>query len=131
MITLRHCLFSKVDGGCWTAFPDGTGFGATPHPEMHHYSVIAHRLGYGDDHLAYCVEHEAIHNFLEDRLHDRPSQVIWALAHGKPLSGRAAAYEEMAVQTFQRFLRSNERPILSGVDWDSLKREALQLLGDL
>jgi hypothetical protein len=44
------------------------------------------------------------------------------------LSGYRSAYEEIAAQTFQRWLRANERPIVSGVDWDRLKAEALELL---
>jgi hypothetical protein len=34
----------------------------------------------------------------------------------------------VAAQTFQRWLRANERPICSGLDWDGLKRDALDLL---
>lgn len=39
-----------------------------------------------------------------------------------------ALFEEMAVQTFQRWMRANERPILAGVDWDALKADALTLI---
>jgi hypothetical protein len=37
----------------------------------------------------------------------------------------------MAAQTFQRWLRANERPILGGVDWDDLKRDALCMMASL
>jgi hypothetical protein len=45
------------------------------------------------------------------------------------LTGRQAAYEEFFAQGFQRFLRSNERPIPSGLPKiDAWKAEALHLL---
>lgn len=127
---LRFCTFTRTDYGCWTAFRDGAGFGAYPHPEDHHYRVVAHRLGYGDDVLAYCVEHEFAHSFVAERLMGRTSQVVWALAHGEMLSGPEAAYEEIVAQTFQRWLRANEQPIVAGVPWHALKAEALSLLAE-
>lgn len=45
------------------------------------------------------------------------------------LSGRESVEEEIAAQVLQRWLRANERPIVSGVDWDAMKRDALELLG--
>jgi hypothetical protein len=130
VIRLRYAVLGWTPQGCTTFFEDGTEVSAWPHPDMPHYHVIAHRLGYGDDLLAYCREHEAAHLFVEERLHNRPSRVLWALAHGQRISGCDAGYEEMAAQQFQRWLRANERPIVSGVDWDGLKRDALGLLND-
>lgn len=131
MITLRFCTFARTDYGCWTQFHDGTGFGAYPHPDNHHYHAISHRLGYGDDLLSYAVQHEFSHNFVSERLMGKPSAVIWALAHGEKLSGREAAYEEIAAQAFQRFIQANERPLVAGVPWDALKADALSLLAEL
>jgi hypothetical protein len=111
-------------------FPDGAWVNAVPH-DTHHYHVIAHRCGYEDDILAYCREHEFAHAFLEERLHDRPSQVLWRLAHHLPTDDRTHAYEEIATQAFQEWLRTARRPITSGVDWIRLKREALRLLGQI
>ena len=65
---------------------------------------------------------------VEQELHDRPSRVIWALAHGTVLSGPESSYEELAAQALQRFLRAGERPIISGIDWDGIKEKALDLL---
>jgi hypothetical protein len=127
MIELRFCSIEFGTDVVWTHFPDGTSCPATPHLTPH-YHVIAHRCGYGDDVMAYAREHEFAHAFCEERLHERPSRVLWALAHGSMLSGREAVYEEMIAQVFQRWLRANERPIVSGVDWDGMKRDALALL---
>ena len=125
MIELKHCTVEQVDG--WRVvvrFRDGTTCDALPDLGPH-YHVIAHRCGYGDDVARYCFEHEFMHCFAEQFFHDRPSRVLWAIAHGSMLTGRAAAYEELVAQTCQRWVRANERPIIGGVDWDRFKREAL------
>jgi hypothetical protein len=116
-------------GGAKVVFESGAEVYSTPHMTPH-YHVIAHRCGYGDDVLAYCFEHEFCHLFVEQEFHGMPSRVLHGLAVGKMLSGKAAAYEENMAQTFQRWLRANERPILSGVNWDDLKDRALKLLDE-
>ena len=128
-IALKYCTVQADDTMALVSFPDGTSVGAVPH-DTHDYHIVSHRLGYEDDILAYCREHEFAHAFLEERLYDRPSQVLWNLAHGLAVDDRAHAYEELAAQTFQRWLRSNERPITAGVDWIQLKREAIALLDE-
>lgn len=127
-IRLRHCRLDVFDWGCATRFEDGSSAPSVPDWVGAHYAVIAHRTGYGDDRLAYCVEHDFAHSFVAEKLFDRPSEVLLSLAHGKTLSGRRAAYEEIAAQVFQRWLRANERPIIGGCDWDGWKREARGLL---
>lgn len=127
MIELKYSKIAFTDRGCCVFFHDGSCCNAIPH-DIPHYHVIAHRLGYGDDRMRYCREHEFAHLFVEERLHDRPSRVLWAIAHDQMLTGPEAAYEESFAQVFQRWLRAHERPILSGVDWDGLKRDALALL---
>lgn len=127
-IALKHCVIDWTDKGCITYFEDGTSVESHAHPSDFHYRVISHRTGYQDDVLAYCREHDFAHAFVEQELHDRPSQVLWALAHGKVLNGPQSCYEEFVAQGFQRWLRTNERPILSGVPWDELKAKALELL---
>lgn len=129
VIRLKHCCILPADWGCLTVFEDGTEVPSVPDWTGAHYAVISHRTGYGDDRLRYCIEHEVAHAFVAEKLYDEPSQVLWALAHGKPLSGKRAAYEEFMAQGFQRWLRANERPILGGVPWDDWKAEALELLG--
>lgn len=128
MIRLRHASVEYVSGGCLTHFADGTCWGAHPHPEQPHYHVIAHRCGYGDDLVSYAREHEVCHLLAEEWLHDRPSRILWGLAHGAPLPPHECAYEELAAQALQRFVRAAERPIIGGVDWDGLRDRALRLL---
>lgn len=113
--------------GCVTRYRDGASYGAQPH-DTHHYHVIAHRCGYGDDILAYCREHETAHHIVSEWIVGHPSHVIWSLAHGGEPHQGVATLEEMAAQQFQRWLRANERPIIGGVDWDILKARALALL---
>ncbi len=127
-ISIGSAVLEYHKWGCRTVFADGAAVDSIPHPNDHHYTVIAHRCGYGDDVWAYCVEHDAMHLFCEYWFHGRPSQVLWALAHGKMLSGKEAAYEESMAQVAQRWVRANEQPILSGVDWFAFKQAALRLL---
>jgi len=129
MIMLHHASVRYTEDGCVSHFRDGTFWGAQPHPENPHYHVISHRLGYGDDLLTYAREHEVCHHLVEEFLYDRPSRVIWSLAHGDELSPSGAAYEEMAAMALQRFLRAGERPIVAGVDWDELLALAQHKLG--
>lgn len=130
MIRLKYACLAWVPNGCMTLFEDGSEIGACPH-DTHHYHVIAHRLGYGDDILSYCREHELAHHMVEEAFYDRPSRVLWELAHGRVLSAREAVYEEGIAQMFQRWLRAGERPIIGGVPWDALKAEAVALLGQV
>lgn len=128
MIQLAHCTVSWTENGCLTRFEDGTETEACPH-DLPHYRIVAARLGYGDDILAYCREHELSHNLTCQWLFDTPSQVLWWVAHGKMLSGPGSAYEECMAQTFQRHWRANERPILSGLPkLDAWKAEALAMI---
>lgn len=123
MIELRLSTIEFTDWGAVTYFHDGTSYGAHPH-ETPHYFVAAHRCGYEDDVLRYCQEHEVCHLVVEEWLHDRPSRILWGLAHGKPVSAFDAVYEEFAAQALQRFIRANERPMIGGVDWDALRKYA-------
>jgi len=114
--------------GCVTRYQDGSSYGAQPH-DTHHYHVIAHRCGYGDDILAYCREHEVAHHITCEWIVGFPSHVISSLAAGQEPHQGVAVLEEMAAHTFQRWLRAGERPIIGGrVDWDALKARALALL---
>jgi hypothetical protein len=117
-----------TEQGCYSVFADGLVYGAHPHWAMPHYSVIAHRCGYGDDLLAYCQEHEVCHHIVGQWITGGGSKVIRALAQGQAPDLAEAVPEEVLAQTFQRWLRANERPIVADVDWDGLKARALALL---
>jgi phytoene dehydrogenase-like protein len=131
VIRFKYADLYYEEWGTTVRFPDGTEIGSWPHPELPHYHVIAHRLGYGDDLLSYCREHEAAHLFVEEVFHDRPSRVLWALAHGEMLSGKAAVYEESMAQVLQRWVRCNEQPIIGGVNWFVLRDKFLGLIGEM
>jgi hypothetical protein len=125
VIVLRHATVEIIPEGCISTFADGASFGAFPHGWEPHYHVISHRTGYADDVLTYCREHELAHHVVEECLFDRPSRILWALAHGEPLSGPESAYEELMAQSLQRFARAGERPIIGGVDWDAVRARFL------
>lgn len=126
-IQIGNATIIYTDEGCFTRYPDGTAYGAHPH-DTHHYHVIAHRCGYGDDILAYAREHEVCHHIVGLWIKGGGSDVIGPLAHGIEPNQLEAVMEEALVMTFQRWLRANERPIIGGVNWDDLKRRALEAL---
>lgn len=133
MIRTRFATVTAEPWGCITRFViphtrNGNPVPAQHHPDDPHYRVISHRCGYQDDTLAYCREHEVAHLVLEEVLHDRPSTVLFALAHGRSVAPEQAAYEELAAQALQRFVRANERPIVGGVPWDRLKARMEEVL---
>lgn len=126
-IEIGGATVTHADWGCWSAYPDGAGYGAHPH-DTHHYAVIAHRCGYGDDLLTYCREHEVTHHLVGEVFFGGRSPVIWKLAHGDPVDPAYAAVEEAMVMTVQRWLRAAERPIVGGVDWEAIRYRGLALL---
>ena len=128
MIQLAHSKLEWTDYGCLTTFNDGKSIASIPHWQDHHYHVIAHRTGYEDDLLRYTREHDFCHLFVSEKLHDIPSPVLWALAHGEELPAQSAVFEEALSQILQRYIRANEQPIIAGVNWGELKAEALRLL---
>lgn len=129
-IRLKFCRIEWTGYGCRTWFDDGTHVDAAPHPEMPHYIRVAADCGYDDDTLAYAREHEFAHSLVSEWVSDEPSAVLWALAHGEVAPTRIVVYEEIAAQAVQRWIRKNERPIISGFRADALKERALELLGD-
>jgi hypothetical protein len=129
VIQLAHCSVAWTDYGCITRFEDATEAAAWPHPDNNHYRIVAARLGYGDDVLAYSREHELGHALVGQWIFHGPSPVLWGVAHDKLLSGRESSLEECFVQALQRFWRANERPILSGLPkLDEWKNEALAMI---
>lgn len=113
--------------GAFTSYDDGSTYAAHPH-DTHHYHVIAHRCGYGDDILAYAREHEICHHIAAEWIGGHTSRVLWPLAHGREPVPYEATAEEALAMTCQRWFRANERPIIGSVDWDDLKRRFLALV---
>lgn len=128
VIRTRFATVHPFDWGCVVRFEGGGEVPAEHHPNDAHYRIIAARCGYGDDTRAYAIEHETAHLVAEEVLHDRPSRVLWGLAHGHPLKPEDAAYEECLAQTLQRYVRANEDPIIGGVDWRAMRSRFLEVL---
>lgn len=124
-LKMKHGTLRAYNGYVTVEFEDGTKATAIPHPHDHHYYVIAHRCGYGDDIFAYCIEHEFVHMFLAQELCDSPCPILWELAHGGLFPSHAAVLWESLTQTFQRWLRASEEPIIGGADWGAMKAKAL------
>lgn len=125
MLHLKHCSVEWTDYGARTVFPDGAECSTWPHPDDPDYHLIADRLGYGRDVLAFAREHDLAHILAEQWIHDRPSRVLRAVADGHPLTWPEAAYEEMAAQQLQALARLKRRPIIGGFDWKALRLEFL------
>lgn len=127
-IPLRHGgSLEFTDEGAVTHYDDGASWGAYPHPEQLHYHVIAHRCGYGDDLLAYCQEHELAHHVVAEAF-GSPSLVLFALAHGDEPGPAIAAAEESLAINLQRYVRTNEHPMVDGFPWEQARDRFLALL---
>ncbi len=126
-IRLTFCTASLYKGWCWTAFPDGSGYGAYPH-DTAEYRDLAKRLGY-ENSMDYCWEHEVAHSFVSERISNRPSPILQALAH-RQRHPDCTVYEEALVQAFQGFLRGGlpMSATAPDVDWCALRQDALWLL---
>jgi hypothetical protein len=126
---LEYCTVTFYRTWSWTQFPSGQGWGAVPH-RTPSYRRLASKLGYRRNIIAYCLEHDFLHSFIEQELNDRPSPVIHALAHGQP-APRTTAYEEALVQMFQGFLRAgwDMTATQPGVDWWAIREKARSILG--
>jgi len=118
-IALKHATLDYTEKGAVTTFRDGTRWGALPHDKPH-YHAISHRLGYNGDILLYAQEHELAHHLVAEAF-GRPSLVIWKLAHGEKPDPYEAAAEEALAMALQRYARTNEAPLIEGVEWDDLK----------
>lgn len=124
---MKYCSIEWTTHGTCVTFNDGAHVEAWPHPTDHHYNVIAHRCGYGDDVARYCREHELAHVIVGERFHHGTSNVLWHMAHPAfQLAVGCVLLEEIAAQALQRWARANERPIVAGCDWDELKQYFLQ-----
>lgn len=130
MILIGEAKVVFTETGCYTSYEDGTSYASHTHG-THHYHVISHRLGYEDDILRYCREHELLHHVAGYWIKSRHSEVIWPLAHGEKPDLIVSMNEELLVQTLQRWIRCNERPFIADVDWGIIKRNYLDLTQDL
>jgi len=126
-IKLKYCEMEFNPTGCTTFWEDGSFLNSIPHYNDHHYHVISHRCGYGDDVLSYCQEHDLSHNIVAESFLSSRSPVLWGVANKRVLEVFSVASEEILSQVLQRFVRAGERPIVGGQDWDALRWRFLEL----
>jgi hypothetical protein len=114
----------------WTQFATGEGWGGTVPGDDPTYRALAERLGYGNDVVRYCLEHDFLHSFLEGEVMGRPSPILWSLAHGWRHPD-TTEYEEALVQLFQGSLRGGWEMTATSPDrdWCAIRQKAWALLG--
>lgn len=125
---LKRVSVTLYEHGAYSTFDDGSSYAAEPAWNDPHYTVIAHRCGYGDDLLRYCREHELFHHIAGEEFYGGISPVIWALAHGGEVDPKRAAAEEATVTLIQRWVRAAEEPIIGGIEWARIRDRCLSLL---
>lgn len=88
---------------CETIFEDGTRCPASPQ-DNGSYRATAKLLGYGENLMQMCLDHEVLHTLLAQVCEQPYSKTLWAVAHGETFAGAAA--EEELVMEFQRKFRT-------------------------
>ena len=94
-----------LPGGSRITLPSGEVVLGTPH-DTDAYRATARQLGYGDDTLAMCRDHDPLHALLAQWLGLEASYALRqaaGLLH--PADAEKAAAEETAVLAVQRFMR--------------------------
>lgn len=134
VIPLETCTVSFYEFWVWTQFPDGSGYGGYPDYTQEgwphftdDYRAVATLTGY-DDPLRYCLEHDFFHSWVAWRILERPSSVLWALAHNEP-PPLITAHEEALTILAQSYYNGGRMFATSPrVDWASIMKDAKRLL---
>jgi hypothetical protein len=103
-VRLKFCDVRSSAGGIATRFEDGAGCFNRPILDDA-YRRLAENCGH-EDPLHYCWEHDYCHAMLSQFVFDKPSNVLWAAAHGEQ-DPPGAEWEEKVVYYFQRFIHGN------------------------
>lgn len=127
MIRLRFATLEFTSDGAVSHFPDGSSWGALPHPEKPHYQHLAFAYGHEGDTLAYCRCHELAHHVIAEGFGSH-SLVLWSLAHGEKPAPMIAAAEESLAMNLHRYAMTNDHPQVDGVDWHALRARFLGLI---
>lgn len=131
MMRMKYCAIEWTEQGSQIRFDNGLICSSIPH-DTHHYYVIAHRCGCGDDVHMYCRDHELAHVILSEVLERRAPRVLLETAqYGHALDWGASIMEECTAQMLQRWVRCGERPIIGNCDWDALRTKFLQCVKTL
>ncbi len=100
--TLGECCVDIHDWGTDTVFKDGTSAMGMPE-DTNHYRWITRDLGYKDDVLKQCIEHELAHTLCAVIMGAPYSPILWHAAHKDQLGWYPHWREEEAVvQAFQK-----------------------------
>jgi hypothetical protein len=83
-----------------TRFSDGTEAHACPHDTPEYHAHALDKTG-RDDIMLYCWQHDLMHVMIGE-MNDRPSAVLWAVAHELPTDTDACVQEEREAMTLQR-----------------------------
>jgi hypothetical protein len=91
--------------GCLAALPGGVGLPSAPH-DTDAYRATAQALGYGNDTLWLCHEHDAVHAALADLMALPVSPVLSTAAGHESGTPEQRDLEEQAALAFQRWARA-------------------------
>jgi hypothetical protein len=123
---MKYCSIEWTQDGAATTFDGDIRCPSTPH-DTHHYHVIAHRCGCGDDVRQYCRDHELAHVILSEWFQQcAPASLLETSVHGNALDWGTNMMEECTAHVLQRWVRCNERPIIGRCDWDAMKAQFLE-----
>lgn len=103
--TLRNgTIVEVVETGSRIILPDGTIVFGEPH-NSESYRETARRLGYGEDVLLLCQEHDQAHAWLADAIGLKESPAL-RVSVGGPGDPALVAADEDATLSLQRFCRA-------------------------
>lgn len=105
ILKLKTCefAFDAEKGYCQTTFADGAVVPAVPH-DTDEYRERAQYLGYGEDTMRMCFDHELLHTLIAEARGLDYSPVLRYVADGHGMTEAEIGEEEARVLTFQRFL---------------------------
>src|SRR3954468_21345368 len=91
---MKYCSIEWTQDGAATTFDGDIRCPSTPH-DTHHYHVIAHRCGCGDDVRQYCRDHELAHVILSEWFQQcAPASLLETSVHGNALDWGTNMMEE-------------------------------------
>lgn len=126
-ITLKHATV-WLDGEATHTLllSDGATYRAV-NPGDPRQMEIAGWVGCPGDIVTYNFEHEFIHNFISEKMHDRESYVVGMAARGRKMSVAGGLFEERWCYHFHRYLNSVAPEVEP--EWPAWRQEAWELLG--
>jgi hypothetical protein len=116
-----------TDGDLVTCcFPDGSLTRAYPR-DTPEYREIARNLGFGEDTARMNRTHDPAHCVLAEARGLPYPPVLWAVAHGEPVT-EAHYAEETDVMALQLYSNGGPRPE-GDLDWDAMRDRLMEVAG--